>query len=579
MRASNGFTIKLAYDEFNRTSNVKYQIGSDALNTQWRYGNASVVYGVKYNGVEKISYDYDSLMRRTSTTINTTVPFTTNYGYKSVGNSASTQLASIWYSNTEAFNYTYDANGNITAITHPAGYELVHYYYDALNQLIREDNFELNKSVAYTYDNGGNIRSVKEYAYTTGNLGSVVNEKVYSYGDTEWKDLLTNYNGVNISYDAIGNPTNWINGESFSWVDGRQLAAVTKGSNTFNYAYNEDGIRTSKTINGIRTDYYLNGTSIIMQKTGDNCIWYTYDENGFATGFRYNGNEYYYFRNGQNDIIGVIDSSGSTVARYTYDSWGNHVSITDGNGNNVANNLNHIANINPFRYKGYYYDTETGLYYVSSRYYDPEIGRWINADGYVSTGQGVLGNNMFVYCGNNPIVRLDLTGARYCAATSISKERSYERRYACYWQKQVTLEKYNPKPIGRYAKGNVYLVTDPNEILTNFSNDVIVVDNRGPKPDDNVEIRHSFLITNQELKREILTLLYNYEQENPTGWNRTVDSMMIEWDIHNVGAFIGNYVPFCGKLYSRSIHVCFDNNSEGWSKWDHFIDGARKIFG
>ena len=372
--------------------------------------NASVVYGVKYNGVEKISYDYDSLMRRTSTTINTTVPFTTNYGYKSVGNNTSTQLASIWYSNSDAFNYTYDANGNITAITHPAGYELVHYHYDALNQLVREDNYELNKTITYTYDNGGNIRSVKEYAYTTGALGSVVKQKTYTYGDSEWKDLLTNYNGVNISYDAIGNPRNWINGENFTWVDGRRLATVTKGSNTINYAYNEDGIRTSKTINGIRTDYYLNGTSIIMQKTGDNCIWYTYDENGLATGFRYNGNEYYYFRNGQNDIIGIIDSSGSTVARYTYDSWGNPVSITDGNGNNVASDSSHIANINPFRYRGYYFDTETGLYYLISRYYDANVGRFINADGYVSTGQGVDGNNMFAYCLNNPINYFDKNG-------------------------------------------------------------------------------------------------------------------------------------------------------------------------
>ena len=350
-------------------------------------------------------------MRRTSTTINTTVPFTTNYGYKSVGNNTSTQLASIWYSNSDAFNYTYDANGNITAITHPAGYEIVRYYYDALNQLIREDNFELNKSVTYTYDNGGNIRSVKEYAYTTGALGAVTNEKTYSYTDASWKDLLTNYNGVSIEYDAIGNPRNWINGESFTWVDGRRLSTVTKGSNTFNYAYNEDGIRTSKTINGIRTDYYLNGTAIIMQKTGDNCIWYTYDENGLVSGFRYNGNEYYYFRNGQSDIIGIIDSSGSTVARYTYDSWGNHVSITDGNGNNVASNPNHIANINPLRYKGYYYDTETGLYYLNSRYYDANVGRFINADVELSEiGGNALGYNLFAYCFNNPINMDDLAG-------------------------------------------------------------------------------------------------------------------------------------------------------------------------
>ena len=147
-----------------------------------------------------------------------------------------------------------------------------------------------------------------------------------------------------------------------------------------------------------------------MQKTGDNCIWYTYDENGLVTGFRYNGAEYYYFRNAQNDIIGIVNSSGVVVANYTYDSWGNHIAITDGNGNNVASNPNHIANINPFRYRGYYYDSETGLYYLNSRYYDANVGRFLNADGYVSTGQGVTGNNMFAYCGNNPIIRQDPSG-------------------------------------------------------------------------------------------------------------------------------------------------------------------------
>ena len=90
---------------------------------------------------------------------------------------------------------------------------------------------------------------------------------------------------------------------------------------------------------------------------------------------------------------------------------GKHIRITDGSGNDVSGNPNHIANINPFRYRGYYFDVETGLYCVSSRYYDPEVGRWINADNAISsTGESVQGYNLFAYCFNNPVMRTDDNG-------------------------------------------------------------------------------------------------------------------------------------------------------------------------
>ena len=185
---------------------------------------------------------------------------------------------------------------------------------------------------------------------------------------------------------------------------------MTDANNTIAYTYDDSGIRTSKTVNGTKTDYYLNGTAIIMQKTGDQCIWYTYDESGNLSGLRVGNSEYYYYRNGQGDIIGIIDGTGSIAAKYSYDAWGTPIAITDGAGNDVSGNASHIANVNPFRYRGYFYDTETGLYYLQSRYYDPQVGRFLNADGYVSTGQDVLGHNMFVYCGNNPVNKYDPTG-------------------------------------------------------------------------------------------------------------------------------------------------------------------------
>ena len=119
---------------------------------------------------------------------------------------------------------------------------------------------------------------------------------------------------------------------------------------------------------------------------------------------------YYYIRNGQGDVIGLFDANGTIVARYTYDSWGNLLKITDGSGNDKTNDTTFVGYKNPLRYRGYYYDSETKLYYLQSRYYSPEWGRFISADGYVSTGQGLTGTNMFAYCGNNPVMRTDPSG-------------------------------------------------------------------------------------------------------------------------------------------------------------------------
>ena len=125
---------------------------------------------------------------------------------------------------------------------------------------------------------------------------------------------------------------------------------------------------------------------------------------------------YYYLRNAQGDIVKLIDSSGNTVVEYTYDSWGKLIATTGSLANTVGSNQ-------PFRYRGYIYDEETGWYYLQSRYYDPTTCRFISADVLLSTGQGVIGHNSFAYCGNNPIVRIDSEGTLFltllCAAVGV----------------------------------------------------------------------------------------------------------------------------------------------------------------
>ena len=130
---------------------------------------------------------------------------------------------------------------------------------------------------------------------------------------------------------------------------------------------------------------------------------FLYDDAGALLGFKYNGACYYYIQNLQGDIIGILDSTGAQIVSYTYGAWGEPVSIT-------GTAASTIGAKNPFRYRGYYYDSESELYYLNSRYYDSKVSRFLNADGYISTGELFLGNNMFGYCQNNPGNMVDEEG-------------------------------------------------------------------------------------------------------------------------------------------------------------------------
>ena len=197
---------------------------------------------------------------------------------------------------------------------------------------------------------------------------------------------------------------------SFTWVNGRQLGALQKGDLNVSYSYNSDGLRVSKTVNGVKTEYVWDGSSLIGQKTGNNVLVYLYAADGLA-GFQYNGVNYYYLKNGQGDVVAILKASGNIVAKYAYDAWGKLLNVTDAAGTDKSTDASFIGNINPIRYRSYYYDTETGLYYLQSRYYDPEVGRFINADSLISgTNSSVQGYNVFVYCFNNPVNMEDDAG-------------------------------------------------------------------------------------------------------------------------------------------------------------------------
>ena len=313
-----------------------------------------------------------------------------------VGNRTSTTVKSLETANG-TYTYTYDAVGNILSIND--GTYTVSYVYDGLNQLVRENDQRADTTTVYTYTNG-NITGKKVYKYTLGNVGEEIKSTSYGYSNSEWRDLLTSFNGQAVTYDEIGNPLTF-GSKTFEWC-GRQLERITDGDNTYVYAYNTDGDRVSKTVNGVKTEYFYNGSILAGQKTGDETLIFMYDNNGDAFGFIYNGEEYYYIKNVQNDIVAIADKNGTVVANYYYDAWGNVTRITG----NTA-----LAQTNPLRYRSYYYDSETGYYHLKSRYYSPEVGRFLNADGYLAElGGNINGYNLFAYCFNNSVNLSDTTG-------------------------------------------------------------------------------------------------------------------------------------------------------------------------
>jgi len=187
----------------------------------------------------------------------------------------------------------------------------------------------------------------------------------------------------------------------FSRSNGRTLISGTKGSTSFQYQYNTDGLRTRKIVGSTTYDYYWQGSQLAaMTITNGNTVSTTmrfyYDAEGIPFYFTYNGTGYYYVTNLQGDVVGIANSNG-VVGYYEYDAWGRIVSM------DAASSMEYSAlTYNPLRYRGYIYDNETEFYYLQTRYYDPAIRRFINADGVLS-GIGLSGIHLFSYCHNNPV--------------------------------------------------------------------------------------------------------------------------------------------------------------------------------
>ena len=292
----------------------------------------------------------------------------------------------------EGLKYQYDASGNISAITQN-GHIVAKYVYDALGRLIREDNKPMNKTVLFTYDENGNITERCEYGYTSKRGEELSELSCTHYGYAYDGDKLISYNGENCAYNALGNPTSY-RGKALEWQYGNRLTKY--GTTTF--AYDGAGRRVSK---GSISFTYDSDGRLIKQNDG---LEFIYDNSGIA-GVKYNGNIYFYRKDAQGNIISLLDNNGNVVVEYKYDAWGNHeAEVTD-------EEYAVLAEKNPFRYRSYYYDEESGLYYLQTRYYDPETGRFISRDSVeYAAPESINGLNLYAYCSDNPVMNVDPTG-------------------------------------------------------------------------------------------------------------------------------------------------------------------------
>ena len=375
-----------------RTDTYAYSYDDDHRPTNTAYGSVS----------ESITYDgYSRVTGKTVQNSGNTV-LSTSYAYRDIDAEHTTtqvsSLTSTFGGNAVSHSYTYDANGNILSDGSTT------YAYDSLNQLVWEYNTAAGKAWNYAYDLGGNILSKTEYDYADGQTSNPVAVS-YTYGDAAWRDLLTAYNGETISYDGIGNPTNY-RGWDMTWQGGRQLASMQKDGTTLSFAYNDAGLRTEKTVNGATRRYIWNSSQLMADVGVADAFYFHYSSGGELIGYTYKTSdtetECILVKNQQGDVERVIATDGTILASYTYDAWGN-----------VLTSEGSLAAANPIRYRGYYFDTETSLYYLQSRYYDPAVGRFINADNYATTYKTSTGANMFAYCLNNPANSKD-NGGKFC---------------------------------------------------------------------------------------------------------------------------------------------------------------------
>ena len=438
------------YDNANRLTSQSWQFGGDTFRQSYTYTGqnsdgkqvdgtiSAITTTIPDRSAITSEYKYNDLRQLKSKSVTgpgqngkQTKVYDRTYTYAVIAeddgcNRMGTRLASTGYtfgSSSRGFTYTYDAAGNISRVVTagtsvPKAAASKEYGYDAQGQLVSEKNSS-GTTFGYAYDTAGNIRSITKDGTVT---------KSFGYTNPSWPDLLTSVTANGTTKDVLyegqsqtsdlpssGNPITYYNGKdyTFTWTKGRQLASATVDGKQVSYTYDMSGVRTSKTVNGTTYNYTTLSGKVMRQTWGSKSLEFIYDDGNQPFAMIYNDGStstlYYYVLNAQGDVIALLNSAGALVASYNYGAWGNY-SVHDEKGAKITK-ATFIGHINPLRYRGYYYDRETRLYYLQSRYYDFANCRFINADTFATTdANGFLSANMFAYCENNPIIGVDPTG-------------------------------------------------------------------------------------------------------------------------------------------------------------------------
>ena len=395
------------YDEYGKITEVKYDSG-----LTYRYGYKSATdseiesIAIGENLTVQPKTDVNGRNKGKVVLFNNEKVAEEKITYRKVGDHATNMPGTVWFGSktngnyhvSDSVRYAYDKMGNIERV-YENGELAIRYQYDSINRLIREDNKILDKTFLFVYDNNGNI--VKK---TTFNKVSLLDSTLLEELDSEDEvyvydgDRMVLYNGESCVYDSIGEPTTY-RGKEVSWANGYIVRY-----NGLPISHDAQGRRTDR--GGVSFTYDSNG-KLIKQSDG---FEFFYDQAGVA-GMKYNGATYIYRKDAQGNVIALIDETGKIVARYVYDAWGMATAI-DVNGVKITSTT-HVANLNPFRYRSYNYDTEMKLYFLKTRYYDPEVGRFISEDGIEYLNPQIInGINLYIYCINNPVMYVDPNGTR-----------------------------------------------------------------------------------------------------------------------------------------------------------------------
>ena len=253
---------------------------------------------------------------------------------------------------------------------------------------IQEKQLDTNKEICYTYDDNGNI------------LTKSVNGEIIEYKYKEDGDQLVSFGNETFVYDVMGNPTTY-RGKTATWQNVRQLKKLNNGTVDVEYTYNGIGLRTAKKVGDVTITYTYDSNDKLIKEVGTKSIEYVYGADGII-GIKISETPYMFRKNVFGDVTHIYDSTGALVGKYSYTAFGECVIELD---------TNNVASDNPIRYRGYYYDADTKLYYLKSRYYDPELGRFMTIDGIEYLDPDTInGLNLYAYCGNNPVMNVDPNG-------------------------------------------------------------------------------------------------------------------------------------------------------------------------